>query len=249
MRKVFTISFTLLTLSIICSSQDKKNKNPFPPTVKEKKVEVVKKTESAKQDTVNIALATDTLKNSNAVVLSEESVKIQQLNETLIAYQDSLSVLKAALKAKEDEYNKLLEDLDFADQCMMALAYRRCIEPYNKKSVDTALEYFGKLHKKETKEEMEGLRKALLDYEYCNNEIHSILDKAQNDPDRAGNPFMANEYKDKYTNQLKNSRYYRNYMEKKVEYSIEYLDCIVNEALNLLSQHSSQNVIDLSKLL
>ena len=38
-------------------------------------------------------------------------------------------------------------------------------------------------------------------------------------------------------------------MEQKVEYSIEYLDGIVNEALNLLSQHSSQNIIDLSKLL
>lgn len=249
MRKVFTISFTLLTLSIICSSQDKKNKNPFPPTIKEKKVEVVKKTERAKQDTVNIALATDTLKNSNAVVLSEESVKIQQLNETLIAYQDSLSVLKTALRTKEDEYNKLAEDLDFADICLMSLAYRRCSDPFDKEKVDAAIGYFNRLHKEETKKEFEGLRKALMDYEYCNTEIHSILDKAQNDPDRAGNPFMANEYKDKYTNQLKNSRYYRNYMEKKVEYSIEYLDCIVNEALNLLSQHSSQNVIDLSKLL
>ena len=249
MRKLFVISFALLTLNIVCSGQDKKNKAIFPPSVKDKKVEVVKENESVKPDTMAVANATDTLKGSNSVALSEDSVKIQQLNESIIVYQDSLSILKAALKAKEDEYNKLLEDLDFADQCMMALAYRRCIEPYDKNSVDTALEYFGKLHKKETKEEMEGLRKALLDYEYCNNEIHSILDKAQNDPDRAGNPFMANEYKDKYTNQLKNSRYYRNYMEKKVEYSIEYLDGIVNEALNLLSQHSSQNIIDLSKLL
>lgn len=249
MRKLFVISFALLTLNIVCSGQDKKNKAIFPPSVKDKKVEVVKENESVKPDTMAVANATDTLKSSNSVALSEDSVKIQQLNESIIVYQDSLSILKAALKAKEDEYNKLLEDLDFADQCMMALAYRRCIEPYDKNSVDTALEYFGKLHKKETKEEMEGLRKALLDYEYCNNEIHSILDKAQNDPDRAGNPFMANEYKDKYTNQLKNSRYYRNYMEKKVEYSIEYLDGIVNEALNLLSQHSSQNIIDLSKLL
>ena len=249
MRKFFVISFALLTLSIICSGQDKKNRAIFPPSGKDKKVEVVKENESVKPDTMAVANATDTLKSSNSVALSEDSVKIQQLNESIIVYQDSLSILKAALKAKEDEYNKLLEDLDFADQCMMALAYRRCIEPYDKNSVDTALEYFGKLHKKETKEEMEGLRKALLDYEYCNNEIHSILDKAQNDPDRAGNPFMANEYKDKYTNQLKNSRYYRNYMEKKVEYSIEYLDGIVNEALNLLSQHSSQNIIDLSKLL
>lgn len=249
MRKLFIISFALLTLNIVCSGQDKKNKAIFPPSVKDKKVEVVKENESVKPDTMAVANATDTLKSSNSVALSEDSVKIQQLNESIIVYQDSLSILKAALKAKEDEYNKLLEDLDFADQCMMALAYRRCIEPYDKNSVDTALEYFGKLHKKETKEEMEGLRKALLDYEYCNNEIHSILDKAQNDPDRAGNPFMANEYKDKYTNQLKNSRYYRNYMEKKVEYSIEYLDGIVNEALNLLSQHSSQNIIDLSKLL
>lgn len=249
MRKLFVISFALLTLNIVCSGQDKKNKAIFPLSVKDKKVEVVKENESVKPDTMAVANATDTLKSSNSVALSEDSVKIQQLNESIIVYQDSLSILKAALKAKEDEYNKLLEDLDFADQCMMALAYRRCIEPYDKNSVDTALEYFGKLHKKETKEEMEGLRKALLDYEYCNNEIHSILDKAQNDPDRAGNPFMANEYKDKYTNQLKNSRYYRNYMEKKVEYSIEYLDGIVNEALNLLSQHSSQNIIDLSKLL
>lgn len=249
MRKFFVISFALLTLNIVCSGQDKKNKALFPPSVKDKKVEVVKENESVKPDTMAVANATDTLKGSNSVALSEDSVKIQQLNESIIVYQDSLSILKAALKAKEDEYNKLLEDLDFADQCMMALAYRRCIEPYDKNSVDTALEYFGKLHKKETKEEMEGLRKALLDYEYCNNEIHSILDKAQNDPDRAGNPFMANEYKDKYTNQIKNSRYYRNYMEKKVEYSIEYLDGIVNEALNLLSQHSSQNIIDLSKLL
>ena len=249
MRKFFVISFALLTLNIVCSGQDKKNKALFPPSVKDKKVEVVKENESVKPDTMAVANATDTLKGSNSAALSEDSVKIQQLNESIIVYQDSLSILKAALKAKEDEYNKLLEDLDFADQCMMALAYRRCIEPYDKNSVDTALEYFGKLHKKETKEEMEGLRKALLDYEYCNNEIHSILDKAQNDPDRAGNPFMANEYKDKYTNQLKNSRYYRNYMEKKVEYSIEYLDGIVNEALNLLSQHSSQNIIDLSKLL
>ena len=249
MRKLFVISFALLTLNIVCSGQDKKNKAIFPLSVKDKKVEVVKENESVKPDTMAVANATDTLKSSNSVALSEDSVKIQQLNESIIVYQDSLSILKAALKAKEDEYNKLLEDLDFADQCMMALAYRRCIDPYDKNSVDTALEYFGKLHKKETKEEMEGLRKALLDYEYCNNEIHSILDKAQNDPDRAGNPFMANEYKDKYTNQLKNSRYYRNYMEKKVEYSIEYLDGIVNEALNLLSQHSSQNIIDLSKLL
>ena len=249
MRKLFVISFALLTLNIVCSGQDKKNKAIFPLSVKDKKVEVVKENESVKPDTMAVANATDTLKGSNSVALSEDSVKIQQLNESIIVYQDSLSILKAALKAKEDEYNKLLEDLDFADQCMMALAYRRCIEPYDKNSVDTALEYFGKLHKKETKEEMEGLRKALLDYEYCNNEIHSILDKAQNDPDRAGNPFMANEYKDKYINQLKNSRYYRNYMEKKVEYSIEYLDGIVNEALNLLSQHSSQNIIDLSKLL
>ena len=249
MRKFFVISFALLTLSIICSGQDKKNRAIFPPSGKDKKVEVVKEAESARQDTVAIATATDTLKGSNAAALSEEAVKIQQLNESIIAYQDSLSALRAALKAKEDEYNKLVEDLDFADQCLMALAYNRCIDPFDKEDVETAIGFFDRLHKEETKKEYEGLRKALMEYEYCNNEIHSILDKAQNDPDRAGNPFLANEYKDKYINQLKNSRYYRNYMEKKVEYSLEYLDGIVNEALNLLSQHSSQNIIDLSKLL
>jgi len=249
MRKYLILSITFLGLNIICIGQEKKNKAIFPPSGKDKKVEVVKEAESAKQDTVAVAAATDTLKGSNTAALSEDAVKIQQLNESIIAYQDSLAALKTALKVREDEYNKLVEDLDFADQCMMALAYRRCIEPYDKNSVDTALEYFGKLHKKETKEEMEGLRKALLDYEYCNNEIHSILDKAQNDSDRDWNTSMAKEYKERYINQIKNSKYYKTYMEKKVEYSIEYLDGIVNEALNLLSQHSSQNIIDLSKLL
>ena len=106
MRKFFVISFALLTLSIICSGQDKKNRAIFPPSGKDKKVEVVKEAESARQDTVAIATATDTLKGSNAAALSEEAVKIQQLNESIIAYQDSLSALKTALKAKEDAYNK-----------------------------------------------------------------------------------------------------------------------------------------------
>lgn len=77
----------------------------------------------------------------------------------------------------------------------------------------------------------------------------SLINKAQNDPDRAGNPFAATEYKDKYIKMLKDSKYYRTYMDRKLEFTIEYLDGIVGEAIDLLSQHSSQNVADLSKLL
>ena len=112
MRKLFVISFALLTLIIVCSGQDKKNKAIFPPSVKDKKVEVVKENKSVKPDTMAVANATDTLKGSNSAALSEDSVKIQQLNESIIVYQDSLSILKAALKAKEDEYNKLLTLID-----------------------------------------------------------------------------------------------------------------------------------------
>ena len=78
-------------------------------------MEVVKENKSVKPDTMAVANATDTLKGSNSAALSEDSVKIQQLNESIIVYQDSLSILKAELKAKEDEYNKLLEDLYFVD--------------------------------------------------------------------------------------------------------------------------------------
>ena len=51
MRKFFVISFALLTLSIICSGQDKKNRAIFPPSGKDKKVEVVK--EDKNVDTYN----------------------------------------------------------------------------------------------------------------------------------------------------------------------------------------------------
>lgn len=179
----------------------------------------------------------------------EKNIQIKKLRDSLSVCQDSLSILKDSLKAKGLEYDKLMEDVDFADKCMMALAYRRCTEAYNGPSVERALGYFNRLHKKETKEKYEGLRKALLDYEYCYDEIHGILDKAQNDPDRAGNPFAATEYKDKYIKMLKESKYYRTYMDRKLEFTIEYLDGIVVEAINLLSQHTSQNVVDLSEFL
>ena len=73
MRKLFVISFALLTLSTVCLGQDKKNKAIFPPSVKDKKVEVVKENESVKPDTMAVANATDTLKSSNSVGFCQDS--------------------------------------------------------------------------------------------------------------------------------------------------------------------------------
>lgn len=251
MKKLIIASLSLLVLNILCSGQEKKDRNLFTPKVKDNKEIVNKDTVSVKPDSVSIlVIQVDTLKGNASETNSEKDMRIQKLNDSIVAYQDTIATLRSEIKAKEEEYNKLLEDLDFADQCMMALAYRRCKDQFDKDKVDDAITYFDKLHKKETKDIWAGVRQALIDYESCYNEIHHILDQAQNDPDR-NNPFVSSEFSDKYRKQLKETKYYRNYMEKKVEDTIEYLDGIMSEAFNLLSQHYSDQVTpaDFSKLL
>ena len=251
MKKLIIASLSLLVLNTLCFGQEKKDRHLFPPKAKDNKEIVNKDKVAVKPDTVSVPAAqVDTLKGNASETNSEESMQIQKLNDTIVAYQDTIATLRSAIKAKEEEYNKLLEDLDFADQCMMTLAYRRCKDQFDKDKVEEAITYFDKLHKKETKEVWAGVRQALIDYESCYSEIHRILDQAQNDPDR-NNPFVVSEFSDKYRKQLKGTKYYRNYMEKKVEDTIEYLDGIMSEAFNLLSQHYSDQITpaDFSKLL
>ena len=241
MKKYLLLVMSFLIVGGLCHGQE--NENALNNNV-------IVTTGTINDNNKSVASKVDTIINVEGIsIVRQKNIQIKKLRDTLAVCRDSLSILKDSLKAKVLEYDKLMEDIDFADKCMMALAYRRCTEAYNRQSVERALGYFDRLHKKETKEEYEGLRKALLDYEYCYGEIHGILDKAQNDPDRAGNPFAATEYKDKYIKMLKDSKYYRTYMDRKLEFTIEYLDGIVGEAIDLLSQHTSQNVADLSKLL
>ena len=251
MKKLIIATLSLLVLNTPCFGQEKKDRYLFSPNANDNKTIVNNDTVHVKSDTVSILAAiVDTLKRNESGTTNEEAMLSQELNDRIIAYQDTIAMLRNAIKAKDEEYTKLLEDLDFADQCMMTLAYRRCKDQFDKSKVEEAIGYFDKLHKKETKEVWAGVRQALLDYESCYSEIHNIIDQAQNDPDR-NNPFVASEFSDKYRKLIKETKYYRNYMEKKVEDTIEYLDGIMSEAFNLLSQHYSDRIspADFSKLL
>lgn len=172
----------------------------------------------------------------------KDSAKIQTLTDSLVNVNN-------ALNKKSIEYETLLEDLDFADLCMMSLAYRRCNEPFNKDNVSKAIGYFQRLHKQETKDKYLALKATLQDYEKCNSEIHSILVNAQNDSDRANNPFADDIYKKKYIDKLHSSIYYTHYMGRKVEYHLEYLEDIVNKALSRLEKHTGSQPADFSDLL
>lgn len=79
-------------------------------------------------------------------ILRQKNTQIKKLRDSLAVCRDSLSTIKDSLKAKGLEYDKLMENIDFADKCMMALAYRRCTEAYNRQSVERTLGYFDRLH-------------------------------------------------------------------------------------------------------
>lgn len=259
MKKVLSISLCCILACSICTAQEKEKKNLLQVLKGKNKQEKVDSktgiksandTTAANADSLNVIIANlnDTVSEYQATI-KRDSIAIQERTDSIRTLKDSIAALNTRLVEKENQLTTVSEDLDFADLCMMALAYKRCLEPYNEVNVNKALGYFRRIHKQETKEKYDALYNALNDYKFSYAEIHRIIDAAQNDRDRTHNPFADTQYRTKYINQLKSTLYYHKYIERKAEYTIEYLDSIINKALERLSRHTGDSPADFSDLL
>ena len=170
------------------------------------------------------------------LVYGNDSIKIAELT-------DSLSLLGQKLSYRDSVISRLSTDLGYADTCMITLAYRRCHEKFNKSNIEKAISFFPRLHTKQLKSDREkDLLPLLKEYEQSYNEIISILTRAQNDQDRLDNPFVEEDFKKKYIEALKRSRYYTKYYT--ADWKIMYLNNLIDESIELLEKHTSTSPVN-----
>lgn len=171
-----------------------------------------------------------------------DSLRLVALQDSIVKMNNQIRSLKSTIDSRE---KMLLYD----DTCLVTLAYRRCREPYNEKLVKKAIGYYDHIFSPELKKSRSDVFDALRDYSFAYQEVIKILQSAQSDVDRVGNPFKIDEYKQKYIRQLESSMYYRKYMGKKVSVNLPVLQQIIEEALGRLRKHSDTNPADFNDLI
>lgn len=237
MKKVILLILTFLILGNVCIAQE---------IGEEATLDTLNT--HVKAPTVNVDSLLNVISAQDSLILGYQA----KLNRSLVssaAQTDTIASLRKALNIVETKYNDLLQDIEFADQCMMALAYRRCNEAYNEESVKRALGYFNRLHGADAANKYAGLKKSLSDYESANREIRLVLTAAQDDPDRRDNPFVADEYKKKYIAQIKSTMFYQDYIEKKPDFKLKYLEALTKDALGRLEKHDGMKITDFTDIL
>ena len=205
-------------------------------------------TTNIKAPTVNVDSLLNVISVKDSLIAGYQT-EISRNLVSSAAQNDTIASLREALNNVETKYNALLQDVEFADQCMMALAYRRCNEVYNEESVKRALGYFNRLHGEDAANKYAGLKKTLSDYADANREIKLVLTAAQDDPDRRDNPFVADEYRKKYISQIKSTMFYQDYIEKKPDFKLKYLETLTEEALGRLEKHDGMVITDFTDIL
>lgn len=150
------------------------------------------------------------------------------------------------IRLKDKEITTLKANTGFVDTCMVKLANRWLYERFNKADVDEAIEYFDRIYSSRLKEEMSIVQELLRNYERSYREFQSIIKEAQSDIDRE-NPFVYDEYKNKYKRKIENMSYYINYYNE--EWNIRYLNEQLREALEKLNNHSNEKVADFSSII
>ncbi len=188
------------------------------------------------------SMNTDSILSALQTLVKDDSIQIKVLNDSIKILQTNLSKAQRLIEERE-------RMLLFDDSCLVALAYRRTLEPYDETRVMRALSYYDKIFSPSLKKERADVFDALRDYKPAYLEVMSILEKAQNDFDRAGNPFRVAEYQKQYTKELQNSLYYQKYLMRKQSVSLPILERLINEALDRLSRHSDIKPADFSDLL
>lgn len=59
----------------------------------------------------------------------------------------------------------------------------------------------------------------------------------------------ANEYKKKYITQIKSTMFYQEYIEKKPDFKLKYLETLTEDAIGRLEKHDGNGVTDFSDII
>lgn len=166
-------------------------------------------------------------RNLSAIISEKESLIIALQNQHKV---DSSNV--------EDVLMQLKQMQEIADRATAQYANGRLYFKYESERIKKCIEDYNKIKTPAVKELFNQMPDLLKNYGQYSAELKRLLESAQKDPDRKVKN-KANEYKEKYVNQIYNSFYYSHYYVKKSRgiWSIPYLNNIIEIALSTLQKH------------
>lgn len=179
--------------------------------------------------------------NLSAMTALEEDMKNDSLQMTAIV--DSLQGEIARQNAEIAYFQRYA---GFLDTCMVKLANRWLYERFDKEAVDEAISYFDWIYSDRTKSDLSIVQRLLKDYEKSYKEFQSILRAAQDDVERES-PFAIDGYRKRYLDRLADMEYYRQYYNS--DWSIRYLDRQIDDAMEILENHSDTKPADFGPLI
>lgn len=222
---------------------------------------------SAKREVSNIVGRIQTITDSLDRLISYKDSLIQvkdsliinscTVYDTVIEYrldtlritqqEDSLAALKKTIQLKDSLISTFIDNLCYADTCMVKYAYGLCYKKYDYTLVEEAKEIIHRLYQPEIKKEMENsLLVLLMNYEKYYNSLLEIFTAAQEDTLRESSVFI-DDFKIKYINKVKGTTYYQKHY--KQYWMIAYLDGLIDEAMKIIENHSRENKSDFTNLL
>ena len=177
-----------------------------------------------------------------------DSVKLEADSlQCIIEFQcGSITTLEDSIVALNHTIEGLEAKMGFVDTCLLKLANMWLYEKFDKDAVEKAITYMDWMYSSNLKNKYSIVQELLRDYEQFYGEFQLILQKAQNDPDRA-NPFAVDEYKKKYLEEIQLMPYYRKYYHS--DWNIRYLNEQISEALKRIKNHFAPKYADFGSLI
>lgn len=195
----------------------------------------------AQSENVSDKFHSDEKENVDSVKLETDSL------QCIIEFQcGSITTLEDSIVALNHIIEGLEAKMGFVDTCLVKLANMWLYEKFDKEVVDEAITYMDRMYSSSFKNELSIVQELLRDYEQSYGEFQLILQRAQNDPDRA-NLFAVDEYKKKYLEEIQLMPYYRKYYHS--DWNIRYLNEQISEALKRIKNHSAQKYADFGSLI
>lgn len=179
--------------------------------------------------------------NLSAIAVLEEDMKKDSLRMAAI-----LDSLRGKIVEQNAEIAYFQRYAGFLDTCMVKLANRWLYEKFDKEAVEEAISYFDWMYSSQLKSELSIVQRLLKDYEKSYKEFQSILKDAQDDIERES-PFAVDGYRKRYLDRLAGMEYYRQYYNS--DWSIRYLDRQIDDAIEILENHSDTKPADFEPLI
>ena len=179
--------------------------------------------------------------NLSAMAVLREDVKNDSLRMTAI-----IDSLQGEIAKQNVEIAYFQRYAGFLDTCMVKLANRWLYEKFDKEAVDEAISYFDWMYSSRMKSDLSIVQRLLKDYEKSYKEFQTILKDAQYDIERES-PFAVDGYRKRYLDRLSDMEYYRQYYNS--DWSIRYLDRQIDDAMEILENHSDTKPADFEPLI